>query len=147
MSTIADKYNLFSKGSKLTFNLLPSLIISCGYMPSSELSKTVADVKKKNHGSEEEISDSTNISLSDFTDILEKCQPFKATDELLQHILFFTNKQVVIKKDQFEKMINIKGKDNETGLTQKELESLYEIMNVKDDKINLEEFVQCIVEE
>lgn len=138
----SDKYNLFTKEKSLTLDSLPSLIISCGYLPNDDLFKIVTEIKQKN---EEE--NTETISMDEFLQILERCTKLKGADELLQHILFFTNKEMVIKKDQFEKMINIKSKDSDLGLTQNELNSLYEIMNVQDDKVNLEEFVKCIVDE
>lgn len=146
-STPSEKYLSFTKDGKLTFNTLPSLIVACGKMPNSDLTKIVEDVLLKNYGYDKEVDSDTIIEQDDFMAILEQCAPFKAADELLKHILFFTDNQIVISKEQFEKLVNIKGPNDQFGLTRAHLDSLYQILNVQDDKVNLEEFVNCIVEE
>lgn len=146
-STHSEKYLLFTKDEKLTYNTLPSLIVACGKMPNPDLIEIVENVLQKNHDIEKELESDTIIEQNDFLEILEQCSPFRAADELLKHILFFTDNQMFISKEQFEKLVNIKGPNDQFGLTRTDLDSLYQILNVQDDKVNLEEFVHCIVDE
>lgn len=139
---IRERYFIFTKDTPLIFSSLSSLIVACGHMPNSDLKKILTEIKKEENI---EITENTEITYEDFLVILSKCKSFKEGKDLLNHLLFFTNKQVVIKKDAFEKMINFE--DDNNLLSRKELELLYEMLNVKDDKINLEEFVSCIVDD
>lgn len=129
-----DKYDQFKKNENLNINTLPALLVSCGFMPPNDLKKQIFDITKK------EPKETDNINSEDFLSLIEKCHPFKQSEELLKHLLFFTNNEVVIKKEIFEKMMN-------NGLSRNEFDNLYTMLNMKEDKINLEELVHCIVDE
>merc|ERR1711953_391969 len=129
---ISFKYDSYTKNANLTIERLDDLIIACGYMPTTNLKKLLADIK------ESPVENDTNITLGEFMKLLKNCHQFKQSKELLKHLMFFTNKQKVLEKEQFEKMI---GYDNEY-LKEGELQKLYALLGVeKDGKINLEEFV------
>ncbi|KRH93477.1 putative proteini [Pseudoloma neurophilia] len=141
---ISKKYNEFLNDGKFTYLNLPTCIIACGRLPTSELGQITTEVLYKDSESKK-ITEKTEISETQFLEIFERCKPFKSSEELLKNILFFTDNQMVITKEQFEKLINMK--DSNNNLTRNELDALYNIMNVKDGKINLEEFVSCVMAE
>merc|ERR1711915_380534 len=147
--TLADRYNAYVKDNNLTLETLPGLLVSCGYMPK-DLKKLLSDIRTIDAEGQRNgeaiapitIENDTVVTQREFLLLTEKLTPFKAADELLKHLLSFTNKQTVIKKEHFEKML----KGNEE-LSRQHLDNLYSLMDIKDDKINLEEFVRLIVDE
>ncbi|ELQ75486.1 hypothetical protein THOM_1525 [Trachipleistophora hominis] len=123
--SLKEKYEFFTKDEPLTKDSLCNLLSLCNRVPPmmddiSSLPKTFEEFEK--------------LAIS--------CKEMSNQKDLLKHLVAFNKGNVCMEKEQFERLLSI-GEE----FSEEQREELYKFVNVKDDMINLEEFVEQITAE
>lgn len=122
--SLKQKYEFFTKDKPLTRDTLFDLLSSCNRIPPM-------------HDSNIEVP----RTYEEFERLANSCKEMSDKKDLLRHLIAFNRGNSVIEKENFEKYF-IGDK-----FSKEEKEELYRFINVQDNMINLEEFVEQITED
>ncbi|ELA47525.1 hypothetical protein VCUG_00956 [Vavraia culicis subsp. floridensis] len=123
--SLREKYDFFTKDESLTKDSLFDLLSLCNRVPPPMDGLS-----------------SLPSTFEEFERLATSCREMNNRKDLLKHLVAFNKGSVCMEKEQFEKFLSI-GEE----FSEEHKEELYKFVNVKDDMINLEEFVEQITGE